>query len=161
MGVKGCVCREEHQVMRGNVESLCRTPKTNRMLYVKSRQLGLRALSSIQNSAVVQGCLLVAIEMLVGGLDTVPLEQRIDVYRDWWIRLISEWSMVGWLSVTILHCGGSIEAFLIPSGTNSPGFPPPPQLLWCVSFTEFFLFPSHFRRGTVLPILIRLTIFPT
>ena len=66
----------------------------------RSRQPGLRALSGVQNSAVVHGRLLVAKEKLLDGLVTVTLEQRRDVYRDGWTQLISEWSMPGWLSIT-------------------------------------------------------------
>ena len=33
-GDQGCTCRDEHRVMEGSVESLCRTPATHMTLYV-------------------------------------------------------------------------------------------------------------------------------
>lgn len=45
----------------------------------RTRQLSPQALFSIQNSAVVQGHLLVAKGKLLGGLLSVTLEQRIAV----------------------------------------------------------------------------------
>ena len=69
-----------------------------------------------------------------------------------WTKNRSLWRLMDWAYLQVEHARvvvnhhSSLVCFLILSGTNSAGWPPPLQLLCYVSFTEFFVSQQFQKR---------------
>lgn len=108
----------------------------------RTGQLSPWALSGFQNSAVVQGHLLVVKRKILRWITLCHL----------WTKSRSLWRLMDWAYLQVEHARVvvnhhySLVCFLMLLGTNSAGWPLPLQLRCYVSFTEFFVSQQFQKR---------------